>query len=195
MAISYNIYANDGRGGLVSYQTPVASTADHTHVVGPLAAPSDNSFAVRAFDTVSGIEEANTDARVRIIIDDSGNDVTARPNAVIGPSVRPMAGGTCWVSWGYDTTGQGGAPSRFSVILTTEAGAYLAIPAASVAYLPGVAGYGCTLSGLVSNTPYIVAIRAIGASSLLVGPASTIPMNYRVNPLSHVDSLVAIPMA
>ena len=40
-----------------------------TFAVGPLAAPSDNTFAVRAFDAASGIEEANTDARVRVVID------------------------------------------------------------------------------------------------------------------------------
>ena len=195
MAISYNVYANDGQGGLVNYQTPVASTTGLTYAVGPLAAPSDNTFAVRAFDTVSGIEEANTDARVRIILDASGNDVTARPNAVIGLAVRPMAGGTCWVSWGYDSTGQGGPASEFSVSLAAGASPSLANPAATVAFLPGVAGYGCTLSGLASNAPYTVAVQAIGASSLLSGPISTVPIIYQVVPLSNVDSLIAVPTA
>jgi hypothetical protein len=195
MAISYNIYANDGQGGLVNYQTPIASTTACTYSVGPLAASSDNTFAVRAFDSVSGIEEANTDARVRIIIDASGNDVTARPNAVIGLSVRPMAGGTCWVSWGYVSTGQGGPPSEFSVSVTSGPGASIENPAATVAFLPGVAGYGCTLSGLASNTLYTIAVLAIGASSVLSGPVSTIPINYLVNPLSNVDSLIAVPTA
>ena len=195
MAISYNVYANDGRGGLINYQAPIATTQGLTHLVGTLAAPSDNTFAVRAFDLVSGIEEANTDARVRIIIDASGNDVSARPNAVIGLAARPMAGGTCWVSWGYDTTGQGGPPSDFRVSLTVGAIPSLEEPAATVAYLPGVAGYGCTLSGLASNTLYIIAVQAIGSSSVLAAAASTVPMNYRVNPLSDVDSLIAIPTA
>ena len=73
MAISYNIYANDGMGGDVDYSTPIATTSDLTYATGPLATPSDNTFAVRAFDTASCIEEANTDARVRIILDASGN--------------------------------------------------------------------------------------------------------------------------
>jgi hypothetical protein len=195
MAISYNIYANDGQGGLVNYETPIASTSACTHSVGPLAASSDNTFAVRAFDSVSGIEEANTDARVRIIIDATGNDVTARPNAVIGLSVRPMAGGTCWVSWGYDSTGQGGAPSEFRVSLTSGPGPSIENPTATVAFSPGVAGYGCTLSGLAANALYTVAVQAIGASSVLSSPVSMVSIHYRVNPLSNVDSLTAIPRA
>ena len=122
MAISYHIYANDGRGGDVDYSTPIATTTALTFTVGPLVAPSDNTFAVRAFDATSGIEEANTDARVRVVIDPAGNDVTARPNPVNGLSARRTAGGTCWVSWGYDATGQGGPPSRFDVTMTPGPG-------------------------------------------------------------------------
>jgi len=195
MAISYNIYSNDGQGGDVNYATPVATTAGRTYTVGPLAFPSDNTFAVRAFDTVSGIEEANTDARVRIVIDPSGNDVTGRPNAVLGLSARPTPGGTCWVAWGYDVTGQGGPPVQFNVTLTPGSTPSLANPAMTVAYLPGVAGYGCSLSGLASNTLSTIAVQAVGASSLLSGPVKTVALNYRVNPLSNVDSLVAIPSA
>ncbi len=209
MAISYNIYANDGMGGDVNYLSPIASTSDLTYAVGSLAMPSDNTFAVRAFDTVSGIEEANTDARVRIVIDSAGNDVTAQPNAVVGLSAQPTAGGTCWVSWGYDATGQGGTPALFNVTLTagttpSHANPVASIagttpshanPVASIAYLPGVAGYGCTLSGLAGNTSYTIAVQAVGASSVLLGPVATVPITYLGTTLSDVDSLVATPMA
>jgi hypothetical protein len=189
MAISYHIYANDGLGGDVDYSTPVATTIDLTITVGPLAAPSDNRFAVRAFDTNSGIEEANTDALVRILIDPAGNEVTARPNPVNGLSARRTAGGTCWVSWGYDSTGQGGPPSRFDVTMTPGP----ANPVATVAYLPGVAGYECSLSGLVTGNSYTIAVQAIGASNLLASVASSVAIEYLVNPLSNVDSLAAVP--
>jgi hypothetical protein len=195
MAISYNIYANDGMGGDVNYLTPITTTSDLTSAVGSLAMPSDNRFAVRAFDTVSGIEEANTDARVRIVIEAAGNDVTAQPNAVVGLSAQPTADGTCWVSWGYDATGQGGTPSLFNVTLTAGTTPSLANPVASIAYLPGVAGYGCTLSGLAGNTPSTIAVQAVGASSVLLGPVATIPITYLATTLSNVDSLVATPMA
>ena len=193
MAISYNIYANDGEGGDVDYLTPIATKSDLAYSTGPLAAPGDYTFAVRAFDTVSGIEEANTDARVRIVIDEAGNAVTARPNAVVGLSARPTAGGTCWVSWGYDPTGQGGPPSVFNVILTAAPSP--AVLVASLAYLPGVAGYGCSLSGLAGNTPCTIAVQAVGLSSVLLGPVATFPITYLATPLSGVDSLTAVPMA
>jgi hypothetical protein len=189
MAISYHIYANDGRGGDVDYATPIATTTALTFTVGSLVAPSDNTFAVRAFDATSGIEEANTDARVRVLIDPAGNEVTARPNPVNGLSVRRTAGGTCWVSWGYDSTGQGGPPTQFAVTLTPGP----ASPAATVAYLPGVAGYGCSLSGLVPTNSYTIAVQAIGAPSLLTSVASSVAFDYLVNPLSNVDALVAVP--
>jgi hypothetical protein len=189
MAISYHIYANDGQGGEVDYATPIATTTAFTFTVGPLVAPSDNTFAVRAFDTTSGIEEANTDARVRVVIDPVGNDVSARPNPVNGLSARRTAGGTCWVSWGYDATGQGGPPTRFDVTRTTGPSS----PVASVAYLPGVAGYGCSLSGLVPTNAYAIAVQSIGATSLLASVAGIVTIDYLVNPLDVVDALVAVP--
>lgn len=195
MAISYNIYANDGNGGEVDYLTPIATTSNLSYTVGPLALPSDNTFAVRAFDTVSGIEEANTDARVRIIIDADGNDVTARPNAVVGLSTVATSGQTCWVSWGYDSTGQGGAPTLFKVTLTAGTTPSLANPVASVAYLPGISGYGCSLTGLAGNTPYTIAVQAVGASSVLLSPVATVPFTYIATTLGDVDSLVATATA
>ena len=195
MAISYRIYRNDGQGGEVDYSTPVAISSNLTYAAGPLSAPSDNTFAVRAFDTTSGIEEANTDAKARIILDRSGNDVTARPNAVIGLSARPTAGGTCWVSWGYNPTAQGGAPATFEVDLTIGAHPSTGSPAASIAYSPGVMGYGCTLSGLAAGVPSTVSVRALGPSSLLVSPTATISVMDLATLLSDVDALLATPTA
>ena len=68
MGISYNVYANDGQGGYVNYDTPIATVNSPSYVVDSLGFPGDYTFAVRAFDTTSGIEEANTDARVRICL-------------------------------------------------------------------------------------------------------------------------------
>ncbi len=192
MAISYNIYANDGQGGVVTYDTPIATTDQLTWTVGPLEFPSDNTFGVRAFDSVTGIEEANTDARVRMVLDASGNNVTSQPNAVLGLSATATAGGTCWVTWGYDATAQGTAPAQFALTLTTGATPSLGTPLVIVDYLPGVSGYGCTLSGLASNTLYTIAVQAVG-SNHLSGPVGTVALNYRVSPLSNVDSLVALP--
>ncbi len=195
MVISYNVYANDGRGGLVDYSKPVATTADHGRPVGPLSAPSDNTFAVRAFDTASGIEEANSEARIRVVIDEAGNDVTARPNAVKGLSARATVGGTCRVSWGYDRTGQGGPPARFDVTLKPDSGSAPPGPSATVAYLPGVAGYGCSLSNLAGGVSYAIAVRAVGASALLVSAPATVTLEYPASSLARVEALAATPSA
>jgi hypothetical protein len=192
MAISYNIYANDGQGGVVTYDSPIATTNELTWTVGPLEFPSDNTFGVRAFDTILGIEEANTDARVRIVIDADGNDLTSQPNAVLGLSATAMAGGTCWVTWGYDTTAQGGSPSLFAVTLTPGMTPSLGTPTATIAYQAGGSGYGCTLSGLASNTQYTIAVQAIGSNNLS-GPVGMVAIYYQVSPLSNVDALVALP--
>lgn len=195
MAISYNIYRNNGQGGEVDYSSPIATTSLTTYAAGPLSAPSDSTFAVRVIDMGSGIEEANTDVRVRIILDRAGNDVTARPNAVVGLSAKPTAGGTCWVSWGYDPTGQGGPPLLFQVGLTVGSVASLLTPAASVAYLPGVMGYGCTLSGLAAGMPSTVAVWAVGNSAVLLGPVATASVVDLATPLGDVDSLSATATA
>jgi len=195
MAISYHIYANDGQGGEIDYSQAIATTSNLTYATGTLAVPGDHRFAVRAFDTVSGIEEANTDARVRLVLDASGNDITTRPNGVVGLSVTPTPGGTCWVRWGYVPTGQGGPPSHFQVTLTAGLTPSTANPVASIDYRPGVTGYGCSLAQLAGKTTYTIAVQPVGASSWLLGPIATVSITYLATALSEVDSLTATPMA
>ena len=195
MAISYNVYTNNGQGGQVDYSRPIATTTTLSYVAGPLAFSSDHTFAVRAFDVASGIEEANTDARVRIILDPSGNDATARPNAVVGLRARGTAGGTCWVTWGYSTTGQGASPSGFNVNLTAASLPSPVNPAATVAFLPNVYGYACSLSNVPEGVPCSIAVQAVGGSGGPSGPVATFSFTYVATPLSGVDSLVAAPIA
>jgi hypothetical protein len=97
------------------------------------------------------------------------------------------------VSWWYDSTAEGGSPAEFVVRLTVGTTPSSATPASTIAYQAGVSGYGCTLSGLSSNTQYTIAVQAIGALNSLPGEARTVGLDYRVAPLSGVDSLVALP--
>lgn len=193
MPVSYHIYSNDGQGGDVEYATPIATSAAPTYGVGPLAAPSDTTFAVRAFDVISGIEEANTDARVRIIIDAAGNDVTARPNAVRGLSAAATAGGNCLVTWSYAASGQGGPPARFDVYQGASGLPQPPAPAASVGYLPGQAGYSCSLSGLPAGPTATITVEAVGPAPWLIGPAAAVTVRSLIVPLSDVDALTASP--
>ena len=140
MAILYNIYANDGLGGPVNYATALATTPSLSWSPGPLSPSSDNTFAVRAFDSTAGLEEANTEARVRIIVDASGRDATARPNAPTALVARAAASGGCLASWTYLPAGQGAPATSFSVFLAAGAAPSYATIAATVPFAPGVPG-------------------------------------------------------
>ena len=205
MAISYHVYTNDGRGGAIDYSHAIATVA--SSVVGsvlsfegkPLESPSDNLIAVRAFDDVSGVEEANTDARVRVVIDDDGRDVSSRPNAVVGLAARWTIGDSCLVSWSYDPSGQGGSPTRFDV--TSSVAGMSAIPGLfsfptrQVAFVPGLAGYGCRLDGLTTASAWNIEVHAVGASDAINGPTASASLSKQSGALAAVDGLVAIPSA
>ena len=205
MAISYHVYTNDGQGGAVDYSQAVATVA--ASAVGsvlsfegrPLESPSDNLFAVRAFDDVSGVEEANTDARVRVIIDTDGHDVSSRPNAVVGLAARWTIGEACLVSWGYDPAGQGGPPTRFRV--TSAFTGFAAIPGLfsfptqEVDFVPGLMGYGCRLDGLTTASDWTIEVQAVGVSDMINGPIASVSLRKQSGVLTAVDGLVATPLA
>ena len=110
-AIDYSKPDRDGRGE--PRRRPVGS-----FLTGTLAMPSDNLFAVRAFDDVSGVEEANTDARVHVIMVDGvrarhfgSAERRGRPGSLAGRSAT-----SALVSWGYIyDRARGGRPLRFDV--------------------------------------------------------------------------------
>lgn len=115
MAIEYHIYANDGAGGPVDYTSPIGTTASRSFETAPLAASTDTTFAVRAFDSESGLEEENTDARVRIVLDTSGSDISMRPAPPIGLTAEATAGGVVRVRWMAPTTTLFGRPLGYRV--------------------------------------------------------------------------------
>jgi len=197
MAISYHVYGNDGQGGSINYTKVVATIAAASlgsFTTGPLGSPSDNSFAVRAFDDVSGVEEANTDARVRVVIDAGGQDVSARPNAVVGLSVRWAVGNACLVSWGSPSAGQGGAPTQFNVSASPAASGLAPIKQ-SVAYVPGITGYGCQLPGLATASNWMIQVGAVGASNAIVSPLASVSLPAQSGALAPVDGLVTTASA
>ena len=165
MKILYNIYKNDGNGGLVDSTTPIASTADLSYNAGNLAAPSDTTFQLRAVDSATGLEEANTQARVRIILDASGNDVSARPNAPHALSARTTISGGCEVTWAYSPAGQGGPPVGFFVYLTPGPIQSYGQPAAMIAFQSGVVGYVSDLVSLADGQTYTVAVRSYNSAA------------------------------
>lgn len=157
--ISYHLFKNDGAGGPIDYSTAWATTASLSIATSALALSSDNSFGCRAFDTVSGYEDTNVDARVRIVVGSGGVDVTKAPNAPVGLSAVPRASGTARVTWQYPRLGQPGKPTGFHVYLGTPTVSYTS-PVATVAYADGVVSYAATLSGLTDDVVYQVGVRS-----------------------------------
>ena len=64
MATAYHIYTNTGAGDPINYASPVATVSALTWTSSALSYPGTWSFGVRAFDTVSGLEEQNLDCSV-----------------------------------------------------------------------------------------------------------------------------------
>lgn len=165
MATQYHVYANDGAGGPIDYGTVVATTASLTWASGALAYPGDWRFGVRAFDTVSGLEESNVDAAVRLVLDATGVDITGRPAPVASLAVATVVGGSLRVTWfpashatprptGYRVWCQGGASVNFALA-----------PDATVPFDGAATVFAATIGPLTSGADYAVAVRAYAGST------------------------------
>jgi hypothetical protein len=163
MAIQYRIYASPPLGGPVDYSAPVATVAGLSWSSGSLSANARQTFAVRAYDTDTGLEDQNVDARLTVSLDALGNDITGLPNAPTGLGVRATAAGGAAVTWHYNPGGQGAAPSVFHVYIGTPTPDY-GSPAAIVPYVRGGRAFLASLSGLADGVAYQVGVRAVNAS-------------------------------
>lgn len=97
--LNYRIYANDGDGGPIDYNSVVATTAGLSWTSGPLPASSDWWYGVRVFSLASGLEERNIDAAVHVIVDSARVDVTSRPEPPTSLRAVVLAGGMVRVEW------------------------------------------------------------------------------------------------
>ncbi len=192
MEISYNVYRNDGRGGPVNYQTPIASTASLSYTSGLLPFSSDTTFAIRAQSMATGLEESNTEARVRVILDSSGLDVSAQPNPPHTLMVRATPGGSCMATWGYNPVGQAGAPTAFEVYLTRGTAAAYGNMVATVPYIAGTNVYRCNLPGLADGATYAVAVRASNPTVIERNTSAVALVVGDSTPPGNVDGLVGV---
>lgn len=191
MATSYNVYKNNGSSGPVDYTTVVANVSALTYTASALSFPSDTTFAIRATDGTN--VETNVDARVRIVLDASGNDITGVPNSVGMISAIANASGSIRVDWVYRTPESGPVPTGFDVWATLGTSVnYAASPNATAVRSIGVSRYSATITGLTGGTQYTIGVRAFNAvgtesntNSATVFPVTTAPVT--------VDSLAATP--
>jgi hypothetical protein len=162
--IGYHVYANTGIGDPINYASPVATVWDETYTSPPVAGPATWSYDVRAFDSITGLEEQNIDS-ITIDIDASGNDVSNTPAAPVSLSVLARAGGSIRVDWAYPGIGLGLAqPTGFHVYLGSGGSPDYADPVATVVAGTALLGqYTTLLTGLSNGVTYQVGVRAFNA--------------------------------
>lgn len=159
----YHVYANAGDGGPIDYSTPVATVEGLEWTTPPLAFPGEHRFGVRAFGSVSGLEEKNADAAVLIVLDDAGNDITARPAPPFGLRLRSEAGGVVVAEWSHPGGPRETAPTGFHVYVGDPEPDY----GEPVATTPGKAvlgAFSARLTGLADG-PLAVGVRAFNATA------------------------------
>lgn len=191
MSTSYNVYKNNGSSGPVDYTTVVANVSTLTYTASALSFPSDTTFALRATDGTH--EETNVDARIRIVLDAGGVDITAVPNSPGMISAIANASGSIRVDWVYRTPESGPVPTGFKVWATLGSSVnYAASPDATATRSIGVSRYSATIAGLTGGTQYTVGVRGFNAvgteantNAATVFPITTAP--------GTVDSLAATP--
>jgi hypothetical protein len=120
---------------------------------------------VRARDTVSGLSEHNTDARVTVTVGPDGSDASDRPYAPEHARAFPGPGGTAVVEWADPHLDPARLPAGFHVYLGRGSVAWYA-PAARVPFQggPRLAFFRCVLVGLLDGVTYKVGVRAFNAS-------------------------------
>jgi hypothetical protein len=166
MATAYHVYINTGAGDPIDYATPAATVTTLTWTSSALSDPGTWSFGLRAFDTISGLEEQNLDCTVTITLDSSGRDITNQPLSPLGLRAFPRSGGSVRLEWSYPVINRAKVPTGFHVY---KGGAGLpdyTSPAATVLFLAGVVNtFVSDLSGLTDGTAYSIGVRAYNATA------------------------------
>jgi hypothetical protein len=169
VSTGYHIYSNTGAGDPINYASPVAtitSPATTTWLSSALTHPGTWSFGVRAFDTVSGLEEENLDCSVTIALDASGQDITNQPPAPVGLRAFATAGGAIRVEWTSPPTSTAKTPTSFLVYFGTNGAPDYASPVATVLYSTSIANvFTYNSATLTSNVAYTIGVRAANATA------------------------------
>lgn len=193
MAIEYRVYGNGGAGGPVDYSAPLAAVSALTWASPPLAAGESWTFAVRAYDTTSALEESNVDARASLLLDAALADVTGRPNAPTGLTARAAAAGSIVATWSYNPGGQGGAPTGFRAYAGSPTVSYGA-PIATIPYSDGTRSFSATVAGFAGGSTVAVAVRAYNAAGEEPNATTATAVADATGPLP-VESLTATVVA
>lgn len=192
MNVRYNIYSNNGSGGPVDRTSAIAQVSGLTYQPAILGSPSDWIFEIRAVDLDTGFESRAADCWTRIVIDDSANDVTLRPNktnqlrlsATSGPGIEvefnwygsPLKRPTHFDIFLVSTTVTTSSEYWFSFYYdanwfktylgfpSTPDALFETSPIATVSYSRGKTYYRTEITGLTAGAEYYVGVRAVNDS-------------------------------
>lgn len=195
MAIEYRIYQNDLAGGPLDLSAPEDTTSGLTWDSDTLPGGAAGEWLVRAYDTVTGLECGNGDARISVRLSADGDDLSSLPNAPVGLTARATAGGSVLVEWTYNPGGQGSSPTGFHVYAGTPAIDYttsLAIVPADLSRLGRT--YRATLTGLTDGAAYEVGVRAFSTAGE-EGNTSVVNVTATSTGPAAVASLAAVSVS
>lgn len=179
---------NTGAGDAVNFTTPAATVSGLSWTSPALAAPGTWKLAVRAFDTVSGLEEANVDCAVTVVLNASAQDVTGQPAAPVGLRAFSLAGGSVRLEWFYPVVNRAKVATGFHVYTGSGAPNY-STPIQTVAFASGIANaFATTLTGLADGAVLTIGVRAFNATA---EETNTMTVNVTADATgpSAVDSL------
>lgn len=201
--VAYAIYANTGAGDPINYNSPIATTLTTTYTTSPLSYPGVWEFGVRAYYTISGLEEQNLDCSTTIILSATGQDITDVPGPPSGLRALAMTGGAVRVEWVYGQATGPTAPSGFHVYIGTTGVPNYASPVTVT--VPGVTGsvtavpfssgragsFVANIAALTNGTTYAVGVRAFNATGEETNTNIALVTADATGP-SPVDSLVGV---
>ena len=191
MSTEFHVYSNTGAGDPIDYASAVATTATLAYTTSALSFPGTWSFGVRAFDTVSGLEEQNLDCALTIVLDASGNDITNRPGPPLGLRAFALAGGSVRAEWFYPPTSGPRTPTGFHVYSGVGPLSY-STPTATVLFSQGIANsYVTNMSGFTDRTTYTIGVRAFNATAEEMNTNTAAVMAIATGP-APVDGLVGV---
>ena len=186
----YRVYSNDGAGGPIDYDTPIATTQALSWTSAGLTYPGDWSFGVRVYSLLTGLEELNVDAITRVILDASGNDITNRPIGPVLLRAFPTANGGGRAEWAYPFTDPARRPTGFRVYTGPPGSVDYGTPSATVPW-KGNAPYSVDLPATADGSDVAVCVRAFNASA---EDPNTLEVDYTADAVgpAPVQSLAAI---
>lgn len=164
--ILYDVYSGPDGGGPIDYTTPIATTSSLSLVVSGPTPGTSRRYGVRVRDSVTGLQEKNTDAQILVAASMSGTDATYVPFACQAVRGVPKPGGTVVIEWAWPYLDGRRLVKWFNIYLGRTGAVVFGRPAATVHYpalKAGVFHFRAVLPGLLDGIGYSVVVRAANA--------------------------------